>query len=35
MDAVKQWKYHPYLLQGSAVEMETPVTVIFTIAGKN
>jgi len=31
LDAVKQWKYRPYLLNGSAVAMETQVTVNFTL----
>ena len=33
IDAVKQWKYKPYLLDGRAVEVETLVTVNFTLAG--
>jgi len=33
MEAVKQWKYQPYLLNGEAVEVETNVQVIFKIAG--
>jgi TonB family protein len=28
-DAVKQWKYRPYLLNGSPVEIETQINVIF------
>ena len=28
-DAVKQWKYRPYLLNGSPVEIETQITVVF------
>jgi len=32
MDAVKRWKYKPYLLNGNAVEVETLVTVNFTLA---
>jgi TonB family protein len=32
MDAVKQWKYRPYLLNGNAVEVDTQVTVNFTLA---
>ena len=32
MDAVKQWKYRPYLLNGEAVEVDTQVTVNFTLA---
>jgi protein TonB len=33
IDAVKQWKYKPYLLDGIPVEVETQVQVIFTLAG--
>jgi periplasmic protein TonB len=29
MDAVKQWKYKPYLLNGEPVEIETTITVKF------
>lgn len=32
MDAVKQWKYRPYLLNGQAVEVDTQVTVNFVLA---
>ncbi|MGO9084364.1 MAG: energy transducer TonB [Candidatus Sulfotelmatobacter sp.] len=32
MEAVKQWKYQPYLLNGDPVEVETNVQVIFKIA---
>lgn len=31
IDAVKQWKYRPYLLNGKAVGAETQVTVSFTL----
>jgi protein TonB len=31
--AVKQWHYKPYLLNGQPVEVETTITVIFTLAG--
>jgi TonB family protein len=31
IDAVKQWKYRPYLLNGTAVAVETQVTVNFTL----
>ncbi len=31
MDAVKSWRYRPYLLDGSPVEVETTVNVIFTL----
>ncbi len=33
IEAVKQWKYNPYLLNGEAVDVETTVTVNFTLAG--
>jgi len=33
IDAVRQWKYQPYLLNGEPVEVETRVTVNFTLAG--
>jgi TonB family protein len=32
IEAVKQWKYKPYLLNGAPVEVETQVTVNFTLA---
>ena len=31
IDAVKQWKYRPYLLNGQAVEVDTQITVNFTL----
>src|SRR5208282_2399623 len=33
IDAVKQWKYRPYLLNGEPVEVDTEVQVNFTLAG--
>ena len=30
-DAVKQWKYKPYLLNGEPVEMQTQVSIIFKV----
>ncbi len=33
MDAVKQWRYKPYFLNGEPVEVETQITVNFTLAG--
>ncbi len=33
IDAVKQWKYKPYFLNGEPVEVETMITVNFTLAG--
>ena len=31
MDAVRNWRYRPYLLNGEPVEVETTVNVIFTL----
>jgi protein TonB len=31
LDAVKSWRYRPYLLDGQPVEVETTVNVIFTL----
>ncbi len=33
MDAVKQWRYRPYVLNGEPVEVETTITVNFTLSG--
>jgi protein TonB len=33
IEAVKQWKYRPYMLNGEPVEVETQVLVNFTLAG--
>ena len=33
IEAVKQWKYKPYFLNGEPVEVETVITVNFTLAG--
>ena len=32
MDAVRNWRYRPYLLNGQPVEVETTVNVIFTLS---
>jgi protein TonB len=32
IDAVRQWRYRPYLLNGTPVEVETTITVIFTLS---
>ena len=32
VDAVKQWRYKPYLLNGQPVEVETTITVIFALS---
>jgi protein TonB len=31
VEAVKQWKYKPYLLNGEPVDIQTQVTVIFKL----
>jgi protein TonB len=31
VDAVKQWKYQPYLLDGAPVEIQTQVTINFKL----
>jgi periplasmic protein TonB len=33
LDAVKQWKYKPYILNGEPVEVDTQITVNFTLGG--
>ena len=33
LDAVRQWKYRPYFLNGEPVEVDTQITVNFTLAG--
>ncbi|MGH9566638.1 MAG: energy transducer TonB [Candidatus Angelobacter sp.] len=33
VEAVKQWKYRPYLLNGEPVVVDTQVTVIFSLGG--
>jgi protein TonB len=33
LDAVKQWRYKPYLLNNEPVEVETTVNVIFSLGG--
>jgi protein TonB len=33
MDAVRQWKYSPTLLNGDAVPVETQIQVIFSLGG--
>jgi protein TonB len=32
-DAVRQWRYRPYVLNNEPVEVETQITVNFTLAG--
>ncbi len=33
LDAVRQWRYKPYFLNGEPVEVDTTITVNFTLAG--
>jgi protein TonB len=33
LDAVKTWRYRPYLLNNDPVEVDTTVNVIFTLGG--
>jgi TonB family protein len=33
MDGVKQWKYQPTLLNGEPVEVDTTISVVFTLGG--
>ena len=33
LEAVKQWRYRPYILNGEPVEVDTQVTVNFTLSG--
>jgi periplasmic protein TonB len=34
IDAVKQWKYRPYLLNGQPIEVETQISVNFQLSGR-
>jgi protein TonB len=31
LDAIRQWRYRPYYLNGKPVEVETEITVMFTL----
>jgi protein TonB len=33
VEAVKQWRYRPYILNGEPVEVDTTITVNFTLSG--
>jgi protein TonB len=33
MDAVKQWRYQPTQLNGEPVEVDTTISVVFTLGG--
>jgi protein TonB len=32
MDAVRQWTYKPYLLNGDPVEIKTKITVVYSLS---
>ena len=34
LDAVRQWRYRPYRLNGEPVEVETQITVRFILSGR-
>lgn len=34
MDAVKQWKYSPFVLNGRAIEMDTSIVVVFALGAR-
>jgi protein TonB len=33
LEAVRQWRYRPYILNNELVEVETQITVNFSLAG--
>jgi protein TonB len=33
IEAVRQWRYRPYILNNEPVEVETQITVNFSLAG--
>jgi outer membrane biosynthesis protein TonB len=33
LDAVRQWTYKPYLLNGDAVEVKTTINIIYNLNG--
>ena len=35
LQAVSQWRYRPYVLNGEAIEVETQITVNFILGGGN
>lgn len=34
IDAVREWRYRPYILNNEPVEVETQITVNFSLAGR-
>jgi protein TonB len=35
IDAVKQWRYKPYLMNGQPVEVDSRITINFTLASRS
>ena len=33
LDAIRTWRYRPYLLNGEPVEVDTQVNVVFSLGG--
>ena len=33
LDAVRQWRYRPYMLNGEPVEVDTTINVVFNLGG--
>jgi protein TonB len=33
MDAIKQWRYKPTMLNGEPVEVDTTISVVFSLGG--
>jgi len=33
LDAIRSWRYRPYLLNNEPVEVETTINVVFTLGG--
>ena len=33
IEAVRQWRYHPYILNSEPIEVETQITVNFLLSG--
>jgi protein TonB len=33
IEAVRQWRYHPYVLNNESIEVDTQITVNFVLSG--
>jgi protein TonB len=33
LDAVHQWRWQPYLLNGQPIDVETTITVVYSLGG--